>query len=136
MKKVIVVLVVSCLLASAQKPPAQGSAGQNKDQQMSRMQGTEQMQAMHEQMMKDMQGDIDSMKATLSQMKGQLAKISDSSVRQQLQWNVDLWQKMMDNMEKHMTMMKSMMESHQDMMMRHRGMMKGGSTRQNPPPPK
>jgi len=134
--EVAVLMVLSCMLALAQNTPAQGGMTQDKGQPMSGMQGMEKMRTMHEQMMKDMQTDLDAMKATLGQMKGQLSKVSDSSVHQQLQWNVDLWQKMLDNMDKHMAIMKQMMESHQDMMMHHKAMMKSRASPQSQPPPK
>lgn len=131
MKKMIqiaVLVVLSCASILAQRPTAPGGKGQPK------MQNMEKMRVMHEEMMKDMQADIDSMKSTVTQMKAQLPKISDASVHQQLQWNVDLWQKMLDDMDKHMSMMKQMMESHGDMMMRHDTMMKGGSKTQESSP--
>jgi len=91
------------------------------------------MRAMHEEMMKGMQADLDAMKATLQQMKGQMDKVNDPAVRQQMQWNAELWGKMLDNMDKHMAMMKHMMESHPGM--GPGGMMRGNPQQQQAPPP-
>lgn len=132
--KAFVFATLTCMLITAPTARAQDEMGQAKGQQMSK-QNMDKMRAMHEEMMKGMQADLDSMKATLEQMKGQLGKVSDAAVHEQLQWNVDLWQKMLDNMDKHMTMIKQMMESHKGMMMHHNGMMKG-SPSQRPPSPK
>ena len=75
------------------------------------------MAAMHDQMMKSMQADLDSMRSNLQKMKDQLSKVSDQSTKDQLQLNISMWQVLIDNMDKHMTMMKGMMGSGHGMMM-------------------
>jgi hypothetical protein len=101
----------SCLalgVALAQQGPPAGAPGPQ-GRKAQRAQNMQQMRDMHDQMMKDMQADLDSMRATLKQMQDQLDKVSDPATRQELQWNSELWQKTADNMEKHMEMMKHMM---------------------------
>jgi predicted nucleic acid-binding Zn-ribbon protein len=67
---------------------------------------------MHEQMMKDMQGDLDSMRSNLQKMKDQVGKVSDRETRNQLQLNIDMWQSFVDHMDKHMDAMKQMTSAH------------------------
>jgi hypothetical protein len=64
----------------------------------------------HQQMMKQMQASIDGMKATLQKMKDNLANVKDQTTKDQLQLNIDLWQSLIDNMDRHMHMMGDMME--------------------------
>jgi len=104
------VSIVAASVAMAQNPPDHsGMAGKMGQQQN--------MSAMHDQMMKSMQADLDSMRSNLQKMKDQLSKVSDPSTKDQLQLNISMWQTMIDNMEKHMTMMKGMMGPGHDMMM-------------------
>ena len=93
----------------AQNPPNQSGAGKMERQQK--------MSAMHEQMMKDMQTDLDSMRANLQKMKDQLSKVTDQSTKDELQVNIDMWQSLINNMDKHMSMMKQMMGPGHGMMM-------------------
>jgi uncharacterized protein YpuA (DUF1002 family) len=86
--------------ATAQNPPDQSS--------MPGSTGQQNMSAMHDQMMKSMQADLDTMRSNLQKMKDQLKKVSDQSARDQLQLNIDMWTSLLDNMDKHLTMMKSM----------------------------
>lgn len=67
---------------------------------------------MHEQMMTDMQGDLDNLRSNLQKMKDQVGKVSDRGTRDQLQLNIDMWQSLIDHMNKHMTEMKKMMSTH------------------------
>jgi hypothetical protein len=122
MQRAISLFLVWMLVAPAaiaQNPPDQSSMPGNTRQQN--------MSAMRDQMMKNMQADLDSMRSNLQKMKDQLKKVSDQSTRDQLQLNIDMWASQIDNMDKHMTMMKSMMG-------RGRGMMMQGQ--QPSPPPK
>lgn len=113
------VLLASVLITAAgiaQNAPDQpGKTGQQQN-----------MAAMHDQMMKSMQADLDSMRSNLQKMKDQLNKVSDQSTKDQLQLNIAMWQVLIDNMDKHMTMMKGMMGP-------GHGTMKHG---QQPTPPK
>jgi hypothetical protein len=103
-------LALFTVLAPAQNPPGQpGMAGKTGQQQN--------MAAMHDQMMKSMQADLDSMRSNLQKMKDQLNKVSDQSTRDQLQLNISMWQTLIDNMEKHMTMMRGRMSPVHGMMM-------------------
>lgn len=68
------------------------------------------MGAQHEQMMKNMQADLDAMKANLQKMKDLLGKTKDASAKEQLQLNINMWQSVLDNMDKHLQMMKGMHE--------------------------
>jgi hypothetical protein len=89
MLRAISAFVVSILLAHvaiAQNPQAESG--------MQCMMGQQQgMSTMHEQMMKGMQADLDSMHSTLQKMKEQVSKVSDQSIRDQLQLNIDMWQR-------------------------------------------
>ncbi len=144
MKKIIevaMIVVLSCAFISAQNTSStsqgtMGTMGQDQGSQNPQMQNMGQMRAMHEEMMKNMRADVDSMKATLQQMQNQLGTVSDTSVHQQLQWNVDLWQKLLNNLDKHLAMMNQMMNSHPGMMMRQKGMTKGGPNQSGPQPSK
>lgn len=110
MTNIFLALALFISVASAQNAPDQpGMAGKMGQQQH--------MAAMHEQMMKGMQADLDSMRSNLQKMKDQLAKVSDPSTKDQLQLNISMWQTLIDNMDKHMTMMKQMMPPGHGMMM-------------------
>jgi TolA-binding protein len=111
--------VLAASVALAQKPPDQSGTGGKMGQQQN-------MSAMHDQMMKSMQADLDSMQSTLQKMKDQLSKVSDQSTKDQLQLNINMWQSLIENMNKHLTMMKQMTGPG------HGTMMRG----QQPPPPK
>lgn len=73
------------------------------------------MHRMHHDMMaqhmRQMQAQVDQMRATLEQMKANLAKITDPAVKQQSQYNVDMWETMVHHME----MMTRAMAPHSDM---------------------
>lgn len=71
--------------------------------------------AMHDQMMKDMQANLDTMRATVQKMKDQLTKVTDASTRDQLQLNISLWEATVSDMDQHMKMMQSMMGHDEDM---------------------
>jgi hypothetical protein len=51
------------------------------------------------------------MRANLQKMKDQLNRVLDQLSQDQLQLNIAMWQVLIDNMDKHMTMMKGMMGS-------------------------
>ena len=103
-------LVLVGSVALAQNPPSQsGTPGRAAQQQK--------MSAMHDEMMKSMQTDLDSMRSNLQKMKDQLSKVSDQSTKDQLQLNISMWQTMIDNLDKHLTMMKAMMGPARGMMM-------------------
>ena len=121
MKRIAMLLV--CLaflgvLSSAQNAQAQPgtnsgmSQGQAPGTGMMGMRHPHDMSKMHEQMMKDMQGDLDNMRSNLQKMKDQVGKVSDRETRNQLQLNIDMWQSFVDHMEKHMDAMKQMMSTH------------------------
>jgi hypothetical protein len=103
------ILLVSVLITSA------GIAQTASDQ--TGKTGQQNMAAMPDQMMKSMQADLDSMRSNLQKMKDQLSKVSDQSTKDQLQLNISMWQALIDNMDKHMTMMKGMMGPGHGMMM-------------------
>ena len=117
------VFLVSMLMATAaiaqNQPNYPGRAGHTGQRQN--------MAAMHQQMMQSLQADLDAMRANLQKMKDQLGKVSDPSTKEQMQLNIDMWQTVLDNIDKHMTMMKQMMGS------RHGRMAPG---EQQPPPTK
>lgn len=119
MTSIFVATALAASVALAQKPSDQPGMGGKTEQQQD-------MAAMHEQMMKSMQADLDSMQSTLQKMKDQLSKVSDQPAKDQLQLNISMWQSLIENMNKHMTMMKQMMGP------RHGTMMRGPQ----PPPPK
>jgi hypothetical protein len=82
------------------------------------------MMTMH-QHIQSMQDQAASMRATLEKMKANLAKITDPSLKQQAQYDVDLWEAMVQHMEG----MSKMMQAHQSM-----GMMGGGNMAPQQPP--
>lgn len=88
-----------------------GQAGQPSGMGMHDMHG---MANMHTQMMNDMQADLDSMRSTLQKMKDGMDKVSDRATKDQLQLNINLWQSLIDHMEKHMAGMRKMMNSHHE----------------------
>ena len=56
------------------------------------------MMGMHHDMM-HMQEQVKNMRATLEKMKANLAKITDPALKQQAQYDVDLWEAMVEHME-------------------------------------
>lgn len=104
------VLLASVLITS-------GGMAQNAPDQPGKTGQQQSMAAMHDQMMKSMQADLDSMRSNLQKMKDQLSKVSDQSTKDQLQLNISMWQTLIDNMDKHLTMMKGMMGPGHGMMM-------------------
>ena len=106
-------------LSLAQNAPEQPGTGSRMSQDqtpgtgMMGMHHMHDMSKMHEQMMKDMQGDLDSMRSNLQKMKDQIGKVSDRATRDQLQLNIDMWQSFVDQMDKHMDAMKKMMNAHE-----------------------
>lgn len=75
------------------------------------------MGAMHDQHMQEMKSQVEQMRATLEKMKSNLAKVKDPAIKQQSQYDVDLW----ESMVKHMEGMVTMMSGDHEM-----GMMMGG----------
>lgn len=67
------------------------------------------MSGMHDQMMKSMQADLDALRANLQKMKDQLSNVKDSATKDQFQLNIQMWQSVVDDMDKHMQMMQHMM---------------------------
>ena len=59
-----------------------------------------------------MQGDLDSMRSNLQTMKEQIGKVSERGTRDQVQLNIDMWQSLLDHMDKHMDEVKKMMAVH------------------------
>lgn len=121
MKRIATLLLCLAFLGAlsfAQNPPEQpGTGGRMSQDQtagtgMMGMPHPHDMPKMHEQMMKDMQGDLDSMRSNLQKMKDQIGKVSDRGTREQLQLNIDMWQSFVDHMDKHMDAMKKMMSTH------------------------
>jgi peptidoglycan hydrolase CwlO-like protein len=108
---IFLALVLVSSVALAQSAPNQsGMSGHMAQQQK--------MSAMHDEMMKSMQADLDNMKNNLQKMKDQLGKVSDQGTKDELQANIDMWQSVISHMDKHMSMMKEMMGSEHGMMMR------------------
>ena len=121
MKRIATLLLCLAFLGAlslAQNPPEQpGTGGRMSQDQtsgtgMMGMHHTHDMSKMHEQMMKDTQNDLDNMRSNLRKMKDQIGKVSDRGTRDQLQLNIDMWQSLVDHMDKHMAAMKNMMGAH------------------------
>jgi|GEM_PF-2277557 len=117
--KNFLVFCFAVLLVSGVSQAQSGTAGhdhsaappdQAKEHEHHPAAGHDQMAGMHEKMMKDMQADMDGMKANLQKMKDLLPKTKDAAAKEQLQLNVNMWQSVVDNMDKHMQMMKHMHE--------------------------
>lgn len=72
--------------------------------------------------MMNMEDQTAKMRATLEKMKANLGKISDPALKQQAQYDVDLWEEMIQHMESMSRMMKA-----------HEGM--GGMGMDHPPMP-
>ena len=104
------------LAQNAAEQPATGSR-MSQDQTpgtgMMGMHHMHDMSKMHEQMVKDMQADLDSMRSNLQKMKDQIGKVSDRATRDQLQLNIDMWQSFLDQMDEHIAAMKKMMTTHE-----------------------
>jgi hypothetical protein len=109
-------LVLLGFLSHAQNPPEQPGMGSRMDQERTSGMGMHhpmhEMSTMHEQMMKDMQVDLDTMRSNLQKMKDQIGKVSDRGTKDQLQLNIDMWQSLIDHMDRHMATMKKMMSAH------------------------
>ena len=75
------------------------------------MHGMGKMGAWHEEMMKSDRADLDAMRAQLKKMREQTARASDQSRKEEMQLNNDMWQSLIDHMDKHMMKMKKMTES-------------------------
>jgi hypothetical protein len=73
------------------------------------------MAAMHQQHMQEMKDQAAKMRATVEQMKANLAKVKDPAVKQQSQLDIDLWEGMVSHMEG----MANMMSDHRGMGMHH-----------------
>lgn len=90
------------------------------------MHGMDKMSARHEEMLKNERTALDAMRAQLQKMRDQAAGVSDQSRKEELQLNNDMWQSLIDHMDRHMTHMKAMMEVRQGMPPNRGGAM-GGS---------
>jgi hypothetical protein len=55
--------------------------------------------------MPDMKAQVEKMRATLDQMRANLAKVKDPALKQQAQFDVDLWEAMVEHMENMVQMM-------------------------------
>jgi hypothetical protein len=124
MTRIAILLVSLVLLGSlshAQNLPEQPGTGNHIDQDrtsgmcMGMHHHMHEMSKMHEQMMKDMQANLDNMRASLQEMKDQIGKVSDRGTKDQLQLNIDMWQSLIDHMDKHMATMRKMMGAHSPM---------------------
>jgi hypothetical protein len=114
----VVCLVLFVAVGLAQNPPGQTGKDSHMGQDsencgMMGMHDRHDGRGMHEQMMKDMRGDLDGMRSNLQKMKDQIGKVTDRGMRDQLQFNIDMWQSMIDHMDKNMGMMKKMMGPHE-----------------------
>ena len=130
MKRILKLMMLTVLfsgLACAQQSGAMEQGSQQGQMPMGGMHGQnmQNMQQQHMQMMKGMQADVDTMRATLQKMKDQLAKVKDPQVKQTLQLNTSLWETLVSNLEKHISMLNSMMEMRQS----GQGMMMGNPSR-------
>jgi hypothetical protein len=74
--------------------------------------------------MTNMEDQAAKMRATLEKMKANLSKINDPALKQQAQYDVDLWEDMVQHMESMARMMKA-----------HEGMGMGGTGMGHPMPP-
>ncbi len=119
MKRIATLLVCMAFLGTlilAQNSPETGtrtSQDQTRGTSTMGMNHMHDMSKMHEQMMKDLQADLDNMRSHLQRMKDQIGKVSDRGTRDQLQLNIDMWQSLIDHMDKHMDAMKKMMSGPQ-----------------------
>ena len=95
----------------SEQPGADSRMGQKSQTSGMGMHGMHNASKMHEQMMEDMQTDLESMRSNLQKMKDQIGKVSDRGTKDQLQLNIDMWQSLIDHMDKHMAGMKKMMSA-------------------------
>lgn len=116
--------------AFAQNSADQPGTASPQEQQGNAMQGSQHMKEMHEgaikhgtmrdmkgrheKMMQSSQSDLAAMRAQLQKMREQTARMSDPSRKDAQQLNNDMWQSLIDHMDKHMTKMNSMMHSKRD----------------------
>jgi len=80
--------------APAQAPPAAAPMHRHHD-----------MAAMHQAHLQEMKDQVAKMRATLEQLKANLAKVKDPALKQQSQLDVDLWEGMVKHMEGMVEMM-------------------------------
>ena len=95
-------LTMSAVFACAQQPPA--------DTPPPPPAHHHDMGAMHGQHMQGMKTQVEQMRATLEKMKANLAKVKDPSLKQQSQYDVDLWEAMVKHLEGMVTMMSGQHE--------------------------
>lgn len=123
-------MVLATLPALAQNSGDQPGTASPQEQHGNAMQGSKSMNTMqdaatkahsaagnsampnrHEDMKKQARAELDAMRAQLQKMRDQTAMISDQSRQQDMQLNNDMWQSLVDHMDRHMTKMAEMMES-------------------------
>lgn len=127
-------LLLSLALAStpalAQNAADQPGSSSPQEMQGNSMKGSESMKMMHEgaqkahdnrkgdsmsgqhqTMLKSAQDDLDGMRRQLEIMKEQTGDIADQSRREGMELNNDMWQGLIEHMDKHMAQMQNMMSS-------------------------
>ena len=138
-KILICSMVLATMPALAQNSGDKPGTASPQEQQGNAMQGSESMHTMqdaatkadampakggmssrHEEMTKQARTDMEAMRAQLKKMRDQTAGISDQSRQQDMQLNNDMWQSLIDHMDRHMTKMAEMMDS------KHSGQPAGG----------
>jgi len=131
----IVLLTSSAFAQNAMDKPGAASA---QELQGNAMQGSESMKEMggdaavnkgmhsggansakHRQHMKEAQSNLNALHANLEKMKAQVGQALDPTRKTELQLNADMWQALLNGMEKHLAQMKSMMEAKHDRMPHH-----------------
>lgn len=123
-------MVLATMPALAQNSGDKPGTASPQEQQGNAMQGSESMHTMqdaatkaqakpgtggmstrHEEMAKQARADMEAMRAQLQKMRDQTALIADQSRQQEMQLNNDMWQSLLDHMDRHMTKMAEMMDS-------------------------
>ena len=123
-------MVLATMPALAQNSGDQPGTASPQEQQGNAMQGSESMHTMqdaatkaqdmpgkggmsarHEEMTLQVRTDMAALRAQLQKMRDQTARISDQSRQQDMQLNNDMWQSLIDHMDRHMTKMAEMMDS-------------------------
>ena len=91
----------------AQEKPAQAPPGHGGGDQM-RAEQRKHMIEMHKQQMEAMKTDIEKLKSSLAQMKTNVAAITDSSEKARWQQNMDMWETVVNHMDRMQKQMESM----------------------------
>ena len=94
--------------SSPQASPGAGPRGEMTPNREMREERRQQMMQQHQQGMAEMKADMEKMRRMVLMMRSEALKVQDVSTRDAMQTNADLWNALLDHMQKHMTQMEQM----------------------------